>query len=266
MGIELVSLMGASQIFLYVLHIPNKVEKVLNYYATKGLVVLSKTTLPGNQPNEPILQNKYLKEAYYPEVYNEVIHLNDCFYRNIYRYEYIVNEDIDDVVMPRNGTWTDLLPYFDKDKAFHAISMVNFFDNLSPSGKWKGPTKTENLYGKTEDGRAYMHMLDHIYRSKKSNGRKKSFMNTDRVKTLTSHRASSCLDSEMIDCTEKKQVLKSNIALVHHYRKGCTKLSRMSAEECYRDYQSNLVRDTTIFAIKEQLQSNFLQAIKELNI
>ena len=59
---------------------------------------------------------------------------------------------------------------------------------------------------------------------------------------------------------------KSNIALVHHYRKGCTKLSRMSAEECYRDYQSHLVRDTTIFAIKEQLQSNFLQAIKELNI
>ena len=177
--IELVSLMGASQIFLYVLHIPNEVEKVLNYYATKGLVVLSKTTLPGNQPNEPILQNKYLKEAYYPEIYNEIIHLNDCFYRNIYRYEYIVNEDIDDVVMPRNGTWIDLLPYFDKDKAFHAASMVNFFDNLSPSGKWKGPTKTENLYGKTESGRAYMHMLDHIYRSKNPTGdRKKSFLGT----------------------------------------------------------------------------------------
>ena len=167
--------------------------------------------------------------------------------------------------MPRNGTWLDLLPYFEKDKAVHLISVVNFFDNLSPSGEWKGPTKTENLYGETEGGRAYMHMLDHIYRSKKFNELKKSFMNTDRVKITTSHKASSCLDTEMDDCSEKKQLIKSNIALAHHYRKGCKKISRMSREECYRDYQQHLVRDTTIFAIKEQLQSNFIQAIKELN-
>ena len=70
----------------------------------------------------------------------------------------------------------------------------------------------------------------------------------------------------MNDCSGKKQFLKSNIALAHHYRKGCKKMSRMSREDCYRGYQHHLVRDTTIFAIKKQLQSNFLQAIKELNI
>ena len=264
--IELVRLMGGSQIFFYVLHMPDTVEHVLNYYASKGLVVFTKTTLPGNQPNEPTLQNKYLKEAYYAEIYNELIHLNDCFYRNIYRYEYVVNEDIDDIVMPRNGTWFDLLPYFEKDKCSHSISVVSFFENLSPSGKWTGPTKTEKLNKKTEGGRAYMHMLKHVYRSQNITELVKSFMKTDRVKTTNNHLATSCLDSEKIGCPEKRQLLKSNIALAHHYRKGCRKLSRMSKEECYRDYQKHLVKDTTIFAFKKQLQSNCLQTIKELNI
>ena len=92
-------------------------------------------------------------------------------------------------------------------------------------------------------------------------------MKTDRVKTTNSHGASSCLDSEIIGCFYKKRhLLKSNIALAHHYRKGCRKLSRMSKEDCYRDYQKHLVKDTTIFAFKKQLQSKCLQTIKELNI
>ena len=266
--IELVRLMGASQIFFYGLHMPDSVEKVLYYYATRGLVLFTKTTLPGNQPNEPILQNKYLKEAYYAEIYNEDIHLNDCFYRNIYRYEYVVNEDIDDIVMPRNGTWFDLLPYFEKDKCVHSISVVSFFDNLSPSGKWMDPTKAEKFNGKTEGGRAYMHTLEHLYRSKNITTLVKSFMKTDRVKTTNSHRATSCLDSERIGCSEKlrENLLKSNIALVHHYRKGCRKLFKMSEEQCYRYYQKHLVKDTTILAFQKQLQSNYLQTIKELNI
>ena len=109
-------------------------------------------------------------------------------------------------------------------------------------------------------------MLKHVYRSQNITELVKSFMKTDRVKTTNNHLATSCLDSEKIGCPEKRQLLKSNIALAHHYRKGCRKLSRMSKEECYRDYQKHLVKDTTIFAFKKQLQSNCLQTIKELNI
>ena len=265
--IELVKLMGANQIFFYGLHMPAKVEELLNHYATKGLVVLTKASLPGNQPNEPILQNKYLKESYDPECYNEIIHLNDCLYRNIYRYEYIVNLDIDEIVVPREGTWIDLISYFKKDKHFHSIPSANFFNNLSPSGKWTAPTKSENLNRRTEDGRVYMHMLEHIYRSKNvTNTIIKSFMKTDRVELTTSHGASHCLDSETAHCSRKMQLLKSDTALLHHYRKGCKKLSRMSSKDCYRYYQKHLVKDTTIWAFKKKLLSNCFQTIKEMNM
>ena len=265
--IELVRLMGASQIFFYDLHVPAKLEKVLNHYATKGLIELTKTSLPGNQPNEPVMQNKYLKKNYYLEIYNEIIHLNDCLYRNIYRYKYIVNLDIDEIVMPRKGTWIDLIPYFEKNKAFHSIGSANFFDHISSSGKWTDPTKTENLKQKKEAGSVYMHMLEHIYRSRNTTKTiRKSFMKTDFVKITTSHHASRCLDCETKDGIPKGQFLKRNTALLHHYRKGCKKISRMSTQDCWRYYQKHLVKDTTIRAFEKQLRSNCLQTIKEMNI
>ena len=60
--------------------------KVLDYYSAQGLVDVTPISLPGYQPNLPILQHMYLKSKLNNKRQNELIPYNDCLYRNIYRY------------------------------------------------------------------------------------------------------------------------------------------------------------------------------------
>ena len=43
-------------------------------------------SLPGYQPNLPVLQHMYLKSKLNNKRQNELIPYNDCLYRNLYRY------------------------------------------------------------------------------------------------------------------------------------------------------------------------------------
>ena len=47
-------------------------------------------SLPGYQPNLPVLQHMYLKSKLNNKRQNELIPYNDCLYRNLYRYCHIL--------------------------------------------------------------------------------------------------------------------------------------------------------------------------------
>ena len=59
--------------------------QVLDYYSKKGLVDVTPISLPGYQPNLPVLQHMYLKSKLNNKRQNELIPYNDCLYRNMYR-------------------------------------------------------------------------------------------------------------------------------------------------------------------------------------
>ena len=100
--IELLHAQGADQIFLYDLGVHNNVKKVVNtmieyhtlsiqylqitdYYAEKGIVQTTKFSLPGFQPNLPLLNYMYLENRKVFKRESELIPINDCFYRNMYK-------------------------------------------------------------------------------------------------------------------------------------------------------------------------------------
>ena len=62
------------------------VLQVLDHYSAQGLVDVTPISLPGYQPNLPILQHMYLKSKLNNKRQNELIPYNDCLYRNIYRW------------------------------------------------------------------------------------------------------------------------------------------------------------------------------------
>ena len=58
--IELLSILGADKIFFYELEVHPDISRVLTYYLEKGIVDLTKITLPGNQPNKIFEQHGFL--------------------------------------------------------------------------------------------------------------------------------------------------------------------------------------------------------------
>merc|ERR1719264_2519556 len=108
--IELLTTLGADKIFLYNLEVHPNVTKVLEHYTSQGKVDVTPISLPGHQPNLPVLQHMYLKSKLNNKRQNELIPYNDCLYRNMYRYEYVALLDIDEVIMPiKHNNWAEMM-------------------------------------------------------------------------------------------------------------------------------------------------------------
>ena len=80
-----------------------------------------KITLAGSQPNDPILTNMFIfqKDAK-NHLFNNIhaidrLSVNDCFLRNMQKYKYIANIDIDEIIIPQNMTnWLEMMQYVEK--------------------------------------------------------------------------------------------------------------------------------------------------------
>ena len=67
-------------------------------------------TLPGSLPNDPVLTNLWMFDPDDPynnnndphnQVWrNEEISVNDCFLKNSNKYKYIINKDMDEMIVP----------------------------------------------------------------------------------------------------------------------------------------------------------------------
>ena len=96
--------------------IQNIVQKVFEYYESLGVLEVTPTTLPDTQPTDPVLANMFVYEnngrTSDQTWRTEQISVNDCFLKNMNLFRYIVNIDIDEVIVPTNKTgptWTEMM-------------------------------------------------------------------------------------------------------------------------------------------------------------
>ena len=74
---------------------------------------MTKITLAGTQPNDPVLTNMFIYQS--PNYFNrhsanERLSVNDCFLRNMQKYKYIANIDNDEVIVPQFvSTWSEMM-------------------------------------------------------------------------------------------------------------------------------------------------------------
>lgn len=254
--IELLGFLGADKIFFYELQVHPNITKVLKYYESIGKVQSTPISLAGGQPNVPAFQHLYLTKKINNKRQNELIPYNDCFYKHMYEYHYIALLDIDEVIMPLNSmTWKELVfdtvvPKALKLKPELAASFnvrnVYFLDDLLHNHGW------------IKDVPKYMHMLQHVYRSKnftKPNQYVKCFHNTEKVLTLHNHFPMSCLGSV---CTSYP--IPTSDAQLQHYRADCVRTLKKTCVE----YRGNSVMDTTIWKYKDALISKVTATLKNL--
>lgn len=253
--IELISLLGADKIYFYELQVHPNVTKVLQHYQGLGRVHVTPLTLPGGQPNVPAFQHMYLTKKTNHKRQNELIPYNDCLYKHMYEYEYIALLDVDEVIMPvHDATWQELmrrvmpkaLKIRNETRASYNVRNVYFLDDLLHS------------HGYFKDIPKYMHMLQHVYRSKnftKPNQYIKCFHNPERVVTLHNHFPLACLGA---GCTSYP--IDTEDAQLQHYRADCVKSLKKTCEQ----YRGNSVVDMTIWRYKDKLIERVTNTLKTL--
>jgi len=256
--IELLNTLGADKIFLYNLEVHPNVTKVLDHSSSLGLVDVTPISLPGYQPNLPVLQHMYLKSKLNNKRQNELIPYNDCLYRNMYRYEYIALLDIDEVIMPiKHNNWADMMEEAVKS-------------SLKVKNETRASWNFRNVYFMDEmldihepehfkDIPPYLHMMQHVYRSAnytKPGQYVKCFHNPEKALILHNHFPLGCLGGV---CTSYP--VDTSLAHLQHYRQDCVSTLKKS---CKNDFKSVSVKDTTIWRWKDTVIQRTTEALSKL--
>ncbi|CAB3369777.1 uncharacterized protein LOC135935988 [Cloeon dipterum] len=254
--IELLHLLGADKIFMYKLQVHPNISKVLDYYQQVGKVEVTPLTLPGTLPNIAGFQHMYLTKKVNHKRQNELIPYNDCLYKNLYMYEHIALLDVDEVIMPiKSMNWQQLMSeevlpkallLRNETRASYNFRNVYFLDELSHAHGWFAHMPR------------YMHMLQHVYRSKnftKPGQYVKCFHNPERVLTLHNHFPLACLGS---GCTSYP--VNTSDAQLQHYRADCVKTLKKSCTE----FRQNSTLDTTIWKYTDKLVAATTDTLRRL--
>lgn len=252
--IEILSLLGAHKIFVYVIKINPNLMKTLKYYEKKGKVKVEMISEPEGLPKRAESLTQWLQ--------NELISLNDCLYKHMYEYDFLVPLDIDEIILPtrtEDKTWMDLMMRtaargkMHKTDSFSAYSAHNVFfltdNNHKNEIQLEVPTN--------------MHFLQHIYRAANFSGPgigSKSFQNTERVLKMDNHFPMEVIGQEFIDYF----FIDKSDGQLQHYRRDC---ENYPADEC-AGFKSNTVKDLTLWKYKNQLifkVNESLEALKSFD-
>ncbi len=76
----------------------------------QGFVDWKPFTLSDIQPNFRHLYQWYFDKIDWKFWPQELVELNDCLYRNLYKYEYLAVIDIDEIIVPKNAyNWSQMI-------------------------------------------------------------------------------------------------------------------------------------------------------------
>ena len=248
--IELLKLLGVSRISFYQYEIHPNISTVLNFYQKEHLVSLETISLPGPSSNLHSLRRTIFQEKKNVRRQHEVIPYNDCFYRNMYQYNYIVLLDIDEIILPlHGGTWLTMFQKmqqrFNRNQTYTAFSArhVYFFHQNVYQMSRKLNLSSRRIFNLIPN---YFHMLKQIERSTiytKSGAFVKTFFDSEQVITLHNHHPISCFGP----C----QLYEMNRSFVHlqHYRNDCVDELRKT---CII-YRNSITQDITIWKYRYSL-------------
>jgi len=189
----------------------------------------------------------------------DLIPYNDCFYRNIYRYEYVGLLDIDEVIMPvKKNSWAKMLEdavadmHRTDNKSISSFVFRNvfFLDDMLPA--------EEAAEGYFKDIPRYHHMLQHVYRSTNETKMIKGLHNTEEVLTLHNHFPLSCIRG----CRAHR--VNNTKAQMQHYRGDCYPSAKRSGK-C-AEIKADTVRDDNIWRFQDELVSRTAQVLRRLGI
>ncbi|XP_076060242.1 uncharacterized protein LOC143036581 [Oratosquilla oratoria] len=228
--IELNLLLGSDKIYFYIFSVHSNISRVLQYYVNKGLVDTKSLTLPGEQPNDPDERTRYLKHNIWNKRHNELMPYNDCLYRNLYKYDFVIPLDIDEVIIPKqHQVWSQMFDHIFAEEpgalqlyASFSAQNVYFLDSFNSPIDSSIPS--------------YFHILQHVIRSSNfslEGHSVKSFVSTKTTRTVLNHYALDSIYPKM----KRNKLLPTSLVQMNHYKKACPR-------DLYSQCQSNFLKFT----------------------
>lgn len=186
---EMQRVLGAARIYAYMYDVHPAVQRVLDYYQRIGFLELRPLTMANGMPRLRHYQHMLLQQRRLITRLNELIPYNDCFYRNMYRHDYLLNVDIDELVMPMGAlrTWQDI---FDADRKLSSLPCPNGFASLCAINAYFTKVLPELHNHEQQEEADELFVLQHTMRYRnysKHNRATKCFHNTRYALTLHNH-------------------------------------------------------------------------------
>nr|XP_015836268.1 PREDICTED: uncharacterized protein LOC659180 [Tribolium castaneum] len=236
--IELLQILGVEKINFYEFRVHPNTKRLLDYYEDRGLVEVTPISLLENFSNNPPLQSLFLHKKVIERRLQEVIPYNDCLYKHLDEFKFVVLLDTDEVIIPVEETWLQLIQTLEENQPNRSSYMarnVYFLDNNLHQHEW------------FKDVPQHMHMLQHVIRARnytKPGHFVKGFHDTRKVEALHNHFPLKCLKG----CDH----VSINVSLAHlqHYRTGCAR--GVSSKTCDQ-MRDDTVMDTRIWNFKQEL-------------
>lgn len=248
--LETLFAMGVEKVQIYNLTAHDNMVKVLRYYEDRGKVEFTPVTLPGFQPNVPSLYHSYFTDSLGTQLFFEDMLFNDCFYRNMYLFDWLAIIDIDELIAPvKNLTkWSDILKNVDNSSEIEGYGFRNLF--YFDDNKYFNVTH--------ENVAPYLHFANLIHRALNHSDvgySTKSWFSTEHVVTIHNHYAISCVKSNHCKWHE----VSTDVARMQHY---C--FNKKHHSYC-TTYENNTVIDPNIWKFKEKVTKHTLKTMEDLN-
>ncbi|KAH8407732.1 hypothetical protein KR222_011806, partial [Zaprionus bogoriensis] len=231
---ELQRLLGASRIYAYMYAVLPAVQRVLDYYQSTGYLQLRPLTLAdGVSLRQQRNHSEYFATRPMVKRLNELIPYNDCFYRNMHRHDYLLNVDLDEVIMPRAElrSWQQVVQAHaaaTQAECPHGVSSlctINSYFSVHPQAQ----VQQEQLY-----------LLQHAWRSANFSApgvATKCFHNARYSVTLHNHVTLLRLPGAC-----PRHYLSTELAYLQHYRQSNV------------DNRTQLIEDRTAWKFAKQLR------------
>uniref|UniRef100_A0A8D0HSE8 Glycosyltransferase family 92 protein n=1 Tax=Sphenodon punctatus TaxID=8508 RepID=A0A8D0HSE8_SPHPU len=112
-SMEMYKILGVQRVMIYKNRCSKLMEKVLAFYIAEGIVEI--IPWPITSYLKVSLMWHYTDDGTDICYYGQIVALNDCIYRNMYRSKYVLLNDIDEIILPsKNPDWKSMMSSLEK--------------------------------------------------------------------------------------------------------------------------------------------------------
>lgn len=250
---EVKFMFGVDKIAVYSHQVHPNMKRVLNYYEELGKIEHVPESAPGGTPNDPYMRHVYLKRNRITNIILEDVDFNDCFYRHMHQYKFIILVNTDEIFVPKKST-----NYAEMLRQVKRVDRRRADTYFAPNKMFLKHNDDHSVAAKVPD---YMTFLQvHTVATNYERGNRaivKSFFNTSSVFIVGNHGPFHCLKQ----CVKVR--IPDDIGQYQHYREQCF-FDQHDPQKCNNDFI--MKDDYTLWKFKEQYIEAVTSVVEKLKL